>query len=142
MFSKKESKQLREQFWTAFGKSYPRKWILYNTKLKGLSLKFHFELKKAMVSLDLEDLPKDQHEVLWNKLNSLKVILVEEYLEDVIYNPTYILDNQKEISRIYVQKNHVSIHDKSSWRDTMEFLNEKMTAMESFFEQYRDFLNP
>jgi len=55
MFSKEESKLLREEFWIAYGKSFPRKWLLYNTKIKGLSFKFHFDTKKALVALDLED---------------------------------------------------------------------------------------
>ncbi|MGB5417276.1 MAG: DUF4268 domain-containing protein, partial [Algibacter sp.] len=42
MFSKEESKRIKQEFWTSFGKSFPRKWVLYDTKLKGLSFKFHF----------------------------------------------------------------------------------------------------
>ena len=55
MFSKEESRLLREEFWTSFGKSFPRKWILYNTKLKGFTFKFHFDTKSSLVELDLED---------------------------------------------------------------------------------------
>ena len=55
MFSKEESRLIRQEFWTSFGKSFPKKWILYNTKTKGLSFKFHFDTKKALVALDLED---------------------------------------------------------------------------------------
>ena len=40
MFSKIESENLRQEFWTSFGKSFPRKWLLYNTKLKGITFKF------------------------------------------------------------------------------------------------------
>ena len=71
MFSKEESRKLREAFWIAFGKSYPRKWILYNTKLKGVSFKFHFDNKKALVALDLED--SLEHRIkYWEKLLALK----------------------------------------------------------------------
>ncbi|MGB6268291.1 MAG: DUF4268 domain-containing protein, partial [Olleya sp.] len=55
MFSKEESRQIKQLFWTSFGKSFPRKWILYNTKLKGVSFKFYFDNKKALVTLDVED---------------------------------------------------------------------------------------
>ena len=53
MFSKEESRLLRQEFWISFGKSFPRKWILYNTKLKGFNFKFHFDNKNALVALDL-----------------------------------------------------------------------------------------
>ena len=52
MFSKEESRLLRENFWISFGKSFPRKWILYDNKIKGLSFKFHFDNKSALVALD------------------------------------------------------------------------------------------
>ena len=37
MFSASDAKQLRHEFWISFGKSFPRDWILYKTKVKGLS---------------------------------------------------------------------------------------------------------
>ena len=54
MFSKEESKKIRQEFWTSFGKEYPRKWLLYNTKIKGVTLKFTFTTKIAQVSIDIE----------------------------------------------------------------------------------------
>ena len=54
MFSKEEAASLRKEFWTSFGKSFPRKWIRYNTKIKGLHFKFVADRKTAMVCLDFE----------------------------------------------------------------------------------------
>ena len=137
MFSKEESRQLRHKFLTAFGKSFPRKWILYNTKIKGLSFKFYFNTKKALVALDLEgDLENRIN--YWKKLLTLKSI-IEDYLPDIIFEDEYYLENKKEISRIYVPlKQNVSIYNKNSWKDTMEFFNETMNLFESFFEEYKD----
>lgn len=135
MFSKEESRQLRHEFWTAFGKSFPRKWFLYNTKIKGLSFKFYFNTKKALVALDLEgDLENRIN--YWEKLLTLRSI-IEDYLPDIIFEDEYYLENKKEISRIYVPlKQNVSIYNKNSWRDTMEFFNETMNLFEAFFEEY------
>ncbi|MGB5646756.1 DUF4268 domain-containing protein [Muriicola sp.] len=139
MFSQKESKQLREQFWISFGKSFPRKWILYNTKVKGLSLKFHFDMKGAMVSLDVEGLTEDRRAALWDNLLSLKTIIGES-LPNAQFEEVFILENQKVISRIYVQKEKVSIHDKNTWEDTMIFFKGKMSLLEEFFLEYQDVL--
>ena len=54
MYSKEESSKLREEFWTSFGKSFPRKWILYRTGVKEILFKFYFDTKKAMVCIDIE----------------------------------------------------------------------------------------
>jgi hypothetical protein len=140
MFSKEESRLLRQEFWTSFGKSFPRKWILYNTKIKGLSFKFYFDTKKAYVTLDLED-DLDNRVNCWEKLVALKTILHDEYLSEAIYEEEFYLDNGKEISRIYVPlEQKVSIHNKNTWRDTMEFLNQTMILFEAFFEEYRDII--
>jgi hypothetical protein len=138
MFSKEESRLLREEFWISFGKSFPRKWLSYNTKIKGLSFKFHFDTKKALVTLDLED-DLENRINCWEKLTALKSLLQNEYLPEAIFEEVYNLKNGKEISRIYVPLNQkVSIHNKNSWQQTMEFFNEKMSVFETFFDEYKD----
>lgn len=140
MFGKEESKKLREEFWIAFGRSFPRKWILYNTKIKDFSFKFHFDTKKALVSLDVEPQELERRIELWEKLLSLKSVLLDDYLPNAIFEDYFVLDNQKEISRIYVKKDNVSIHNKNTWQETMEFLKGNMIRFEAFFENYQDIL--
>ncbi|MBU2951796.1 DUF4268 domain-containing protein [Tamlana agarivorans] len=141
MFSKEESRKLKQEFWTSFGKSFPRKWTLYHTKLKGFSFKFHFDNKTALVALDVED--DLEHRIkYWEKLLALKSILLDDFLPEAIYNEEYILDNEKEISRIFVPlEQKVSIHNKNSWQEVMVFFNEKMSLFEAFFEEYRDVID-
>jgi hypothetical protein len=138
MFSKEESRQLRETFWISFGKSFPRKWLLYNTKIKGFSFKFHFDTKEALVALDIESDLENRIEY-WEKLISLKSILRDEFLPNAQFEETYFLENGKEISRIYVPLNEkVSIHNKNSWQEVMIFFNETMSQFEAFFEDYKE----
>lgn len=139
MFSKEESRKLREEFWIAFGKSFPHQWILYKTKVKGISFKFHFDLKSALVSMDI-DTDLEQRLQLWEKLLALKSILKANYLPNAIFDDFYPLENGKEISRIYVELKSVSIHKKNSWRDTMEFLYPSMLQFEAFFTEYKTIL--
>lgn len=140
MFSKEDSKKLRQDFWIAFGKSFPNKWIRYDTQIKGLSLKFQFDLKMAMVSIDIETIDLEQRIKLWENIISVKSILLSEYLPEAQYEDSFLLENHKEISRVYVQKINVSIHDKNTWQETMEFLNSNMKILESFFQEYEDII--
>ncbi|MBU2920111.1 DUF4268 domain-containing protein [Winogradskyella psychrotolerans] len=140
MFSKEESRLLRQEFWTSFGKSFPRKWLLYDTKIKGVSFKFHFDTKSALIALDLEDNLENRINC-WQALESLKNILKSDFLPDVIFEEEYILENGKEISRIYLPlEQKVSIHNKNTWRAVMEFFNKNMDLFEAFFEEYRDII--
>lgn len=140
MFSKEESRQLKQEFWTSFGKSFPRKWILYNTKLKGVSFKFHFDNKKALVALDIED--SLEHRIkYWEKLVALQSILKDEFLPEAIYEEEFFLENGKEISRVYVPLGHkVSIHNKNTWQEVMVFFNDIMSRFEAFFLEYKDII--
>jgi len=94
MFSKEESRLLRQEFWTSFGKSFPRKWILYNTNIKGVSFKFHFDTKKAFIALHLECDLKYRIDY-WEKLLSLQSVLLNNYLPDAIFDKDYYLENGK-----------------------------------------------
>jgi len=140
MFSKEESKRLKQDFWIAFGKSFPRKWTLYNTKIKGLIFKFQFDLKSAQVAIIVDHNNLEVRMELWEKLMSLKNIIKEEYLPNAKFNDSYLVNNNKEISKIYVEIKNVSIHDKNTWRETMVFLFNNMNKVEDFFLEYKDII--
>ncbi len=140
MFSKEESAQLRKEFWTSFGKSFPRKWLLYNTKIKGFAFKFLADRKNAAVCLDIEHPEEIYNALLYDQMLSLKVLLETE-MPEVIYNATFELDNGKIIHRIYVPfEKKFSIHNKNTWRDCFEFFTETMPKFELFFYEYEDFI--
>ncbi len=142
MFSKEDSRKLREEFWISFGKSFPRKWVLYNTGIKDFSFKFYFDTKKAGIMLDIEgDL--DHRVLYYGKMQGLQTILTTEYLPNLVFDDMFILqETGKEISRIYQELEGVSIHNKNTWRETMEFLNESMDKFEDFYQEYKDIIAP
>ncbi|SFU33562.1 protein of unknown function [Pustulibacterium marinum] len=138
MFSREESRKLRQEFWISFGKSFPRKWVLYDTKIKDFSFKFYFDTKKARVSLDIEDQDLENRIKYYEKMISLKSLFLE-YVPDAIFEDYYFLEETgKEISRIYVEKESVCIHNKNTWQETMVFLNETMQKFEEFYFEYED----
>ncbi len=140
MFSKAESKEIRQQFWIFFGKRYPRKWILYNTKIKDFSLKFSFDTKKAMVSIDSESPDEIIRTYYYEKLISLRKILKEKVSSELIFDDQYLLPNGKQLSRCYIQLDDVTIHNKNTWPEVFDFFNEYMDKFESFFIDYKEYI--
>ena len=132
MYSKAEAKKLREDFWISFGKSFPRKWTLYDTKIKDFSFKFSFDTRKARVLLAVEDPDEEMRSLYYNKLLSLKTILQEEYLSNAIFEEHFFLENGKEISCVYVELQGVTIHNKNTWQQTMEFLINQCRSLKPF----------
>jgi hypothetical protein len=138
MFSKEEAALLRKEFWTSFGKSFPRKWLLYNTKIKGFSFKFVGERKHAMVCLDIENPDELVNLLYYDQMLSLKSLLENE-IPEVIFDDDYLLESGKTIHRIYVPfDKKFSIYNKNSWRDCFEFYVETMPKFETFFYEYED----
>ena len=140
MFNREEAKILRQEFWTSFGKEYPRKWLLYNTKMKELQLKFSFERKFAMVSLDISDDDELVRTYYFEKLQSLRNILKTEYLPEMIFDENYELPEGKVISRIYVHLENVSVYNKKDWPIVKNFLAKNMLQLEEFFKDFSDFI--
>ena len=142
MFSKEESRRIRQEFWTTFGQEYPRKWLLYNTKVKEVSFKFYADRKKAMVCLDIEHVDVYDRIEQYERFESLKTILTTEFLPEVIYDEEcYLEDSDKIISRLYIPyEEKFSIHNKKTWEAVYEFFNETMHTFEMFFLEYQDFI--
>jgi len=140
VFSKEESARLRKEFWTSFGKSFPRKWLLYNTKIKGVAFKFLADRKKAMVCFDIENPDELTNLMYYDQMLSLKSLLENE-IPEVIFDNNYELENGKVIHRIYIpHQQKFSIYNKNSWRDCYEFFYETMSKFELFFLEYEDFI--
>ncbi|MHA6727760.1 DUF4268 domain-containing protein [Chryseobacterium sp. A301] len=139
MFSKEEAQKLRKEFWTAFGKSFPRKWILYHTKIKDFSFKFHADPSKARVSIDLEMKDPELQELYYNKLWSLEDQLKETW-GSLEKSAELEIENGKILSRFWVELEGVSIYNKSTWPSIFEFFYDKMEKVEIFFYEYEDFI--
>ncbi len=139
MFSKQEAQALKKEFWTAFGKSFPRSWILYDTQIKDFSFKFNADNKKAEVSLDIEMKDELFRNAYYEKMESLENLLQEE-VGYVYKNEFYTLENGKVIARFWTELTGVSIYNKNTWRDIFEFFIEKMEGFERVFLQYEDYI--
>ena len=139
MFSKHEAQQLKKEFWTAFGKSFPRKWLLYDTKIKDFSFKFNADPKKAEVSLDIEMNDEALRHAYYEKVWSLEHILKEE-IGEFHMDESYRLDNGKTISRFWVSIDGVSVFNKVTWPTIFEFFVEKMSGFENIFYNYEDYI--
>ena len=103
-------------------------------------MKFTFNRKYAQVSLDIIDEDELIRAYYFEKLESLKKILKEEYLPEAIYDDSYELPEGKIISRIYTQIDNVSIHKKSDWPQVKKFLAQNMIKLEEFFTDFQDFI--
>ncbi|UFH35342.1 DUF4268 domain-containing protein [Flavobacterium acetivorans] len=140
MYSKEETQKLKREFWVTFAEKYPRKWLLYDTKIKDFSFKFYVDNKKAQVLIDIEQRSDEKRNAYFDKIEALKNILEEEFIKDLVFERNYILENGKTISRIWVERLGVSVSNRSYWDEIFDFYNEKMNALELFYSEYDEFI--
>ena len=140
MYSKEETQRLKREFWVAFAENYPRKWVLYDTKIKDFSFKFYVDNKKAQVLIDIEHRSDEKRNIYFEKMKSLKNILEDDFVKDLVFEKNFVLENGKTISRIWVEKSGVSVSNRNYWDEIFDFFNEKMHALEMFYLEYGDYI--
>ncbi|MGQ2985518.1 DUF4268 domain-containing protein [Flavobacterium sp.] len=140
MFSKAEAQKMKKEFWTAFADAYPRKWLLYDTKIKDVTFKFYVDNKKAQVMLDIEPKEDDKRIIYFEKMGSLKNILLDEFLPEAVFERNFYLENGKVISRVWVELTGISLYNMASWAVIFRFFNISMDAFERFFYEYEDYI--
>ena len=140
MYSKEEAQRLKREFWIDFAEKYPRKWILYDTKIKDFSFKFYVDNKKAQVLIDIEHRSNEKRIIYFEKLESLKTVLEDDFVKDLVFEKNYTLENGKKISRIWVEKTDVSVSNRKYWDAIFDFFFEKMNALEMFYFEYGDYI--
>ncbi len=140
MYSKEETQRLKREFWVTFAEKYPRKWVLYDTKIKDFSFKFYVDNKKAKVLIDIEHRNDATRKIYFEKLESLKTILEDDFIKDLVFERDFVLENGKTISRVWVEKLNVSVSNRNYWDEIFAFFNEKMHAVEMFYLEYGDYI--
>ncbi|PIF59708.1 DUF4268 domain-containing protein [Flavobacterium sp. 2] len=140
MYSKEESQRIKREFWVAFAEKHPRKWVLYDTKIKDFSFKFYVDNKKAQVLIDIEQRSDEKRNAYFEKLEALKNILNEEFIKDLVFEKNYTLESGKTISRIWVEKTGVGFSNRNNWDAIFDFFNENMHALEMFYLEYDEFI--
>jgi hypothetical protein len=149
MYSREETKELRVAFWNQFrdftnkrrkGKGRTGKWILDKTGINALNLRFHFDEQMALVGIDIETRNLDKRLEMFEKLESTRNQINQALGENTRWELEYIRENEKSVSRIYTAIEGVSILDRKSWNRVNMFFFDRMTALEDYFLEYKDYL--
>lgn len=140
MYSKEQTRELKNIFWTSFSKAYPKKWLLHKTKIKDFAFKFYVDNKKIEVMLAIENKDESLRKIYFQKIESLQTLLREDYLPEVLFDEFYQQENGKTISKVWVEKTGLSFHDKRNWNEIFDYFNQKMELFEAFYYEYEDYI--
>ena len=147
MFSKEESIKMKKDFWVLFDKRTKfhkqlndnKKWILYDTRIKGFALKFDVDKKFASVMFEI-DTTDNVRVALFNELLKYESLLSSQLESELIFEQNYLLSNGKIVSRIYTELQGISIHNKKDWGEIFDYFLNDMTILEELFLEIQEIL--
>jgi len=150
MYNQEEKKALRLRFWNRFAaysaaarrrKGKPAKWILDRTGIKQMKLKFDFEEEFASVGIDIETRNMDKRIDLYDRLEKIAPQLEKALGPETEWHLEYKLPTGKPISRVAAVMQGAGIYREEDWDKVVPFFYKKMTALETVFLEYKDFLS-
>lgn len=143
MYSKDEKKELVRDFWVEFDaycNTIPKlakrksKFLLYNTKMKGVELKY--DVWRTGVSVVLEINLRDYRKRMqrYEQFEMYKVLVEEKYTPNtLIWNANFQRESGVRVSRIFVSKEGMDMHKRSDWPLFHEFMATEMLKLERAF---------
>lgn len=147
MYTKEETKNLKKEFWEGFGiycsnitalKKRKSKFMLYNTKMKGIELKFDANREGAFVILEINHSDAAKRLELYEKFESFKKIMEKQFPNGLIWNFAYIRECGTEVCRIYTHKQGIDIHRRIQWMEFYKFMSDDMLKLEKVFRIVKD----
>ena len=147
MYSREELKQLKKDFWEGFGvycshvpslKRRKSKFMLYNTKMKGVEMKFDATRKGASVILEINLSNPKQRLEKYEQFVQYKSTMEKQFPQGLTWDAAYIRECGTEVSRIYTEKNGIDLHRQIQWMEFYQFMSTEMLKLEKAFKLVKD----
>jgi hypothetical protein len=146
MFTREEASQIREEFWTTFGKymapvlsaeGMKINWVNYHTRVKDVYFRMDAGSRSASIFISLEHRDPGIRELYFQQFLELKNMLHTAIGEAWEWQPQVAVLEGKVISRIYKELDGASILNKGHWPDLISFLKPRIIALDSFWTDAR-----
>lgn len=142
MYSKEELKNLKVEFWESFAafcevQPYLRRrrkiWTLYNTKVKGVELKFDATRDGAYVILEVNHRNEGERLEMFERLTWYKDTIEKDFPEGLIWDICFVRETGNQVARIYTSKTGIDFHRRSDWGEFFQFMARQMYLLERNF---------
>ena len=149
MYSKEELRQLKTEFWNSFSdycsvQPYLRRrrkmWVLYNTKVKGVELKFDAGRDGASVILEVNHRNEADRLEMFERLTWYKEILEKGFPDGLIWDICYVRETGQQVARIYITRTGIDFHRREHWGEFFSFMANNMYRLEKNFMSFAEYL--
>jgi hypothetical protein len=150
MYSKEELKELKREFWEGFGvycsnvpalKKRKSKFMLYNTKMKGVELKLDATRDGAYVILEINHSDAKARFEKYEQFEKYKAIMEQDFKEGLIWDFAYVRECGTEVCRIYTHLPEIDLHRRLHWMQFYQFMSTEMLKLEKAFNKVKEALD-
>lgn len=145
MYSKQQASQIREAFWTAFGKYMQPilsaegekiNWVNYKTGIKNIYFKMQAG-KGGFISIDITHADLQEQKLVFEKFQQLRSLLENAVGEEWNWVSQVEDETGKIISRIYAELEDVNIFNKSDWPALISFFKPRILGLDEFWSNVK-----
>lgn len=149
MYSKDELKKLKLEFWESFASycevqpylHFRRKmWMLYNTKIKGVELKFDVTRQGAYVILEINHKREEDRMAMFEKLTWYKSSIEKDFSLGLVWDICFIRESGQQVCRIYTFREGIDLHRRQDWGEFFSFMAQNMYKLERNFLSIAEFI--
>lgn len=149
MYSKDELKNLKLEFWESFAafcevqpylRGRKKIWTLYDTKVKGVELKFDATREGAFVILEVNHRGEEARLEMFERLTWYKDTLETDFPEGLTWDICFVRNTGKQVARIYTSKSGIDFHRRQDWGEFFSFMASQMYLLERNFMSIAEYL--
>lgn len=146
MYTREQSSQIKQAFWTSFGKYMSPvlsaegekiKWINYKTGIRYLSFKMNATGKEATIGIEIIHKDPDYAQKLYDQFLLLQEILEKELGENWQWEQNIENESKQPISRISITLQHCNVFKDSDWPAVISFLKPRIIALDKFWADHK-----
>lgn len=147
MYSRDEIKDLKKRFWDGlsdYAETHPRlrnrkhKFLLHNTRLKGVTMKFDATREGAFVILEIDHRNKERQAKLFNHFLEYRAMLEDAFDSPLTWDTHYTRECGKQVIRIYCMQAGLDIHRQEQWPQFYDFMVTNMVRLEDGFVRVKE----
>lgn len=147
MYSKEELKELKKEFWEGFGvycshipalKRRKSKFMLYNTKMKGVEMKFDATRYGAFVILEINLNDAKDRLNKYEQFEQYKTLMEKDFPNGLIWDFAFLREAGNEVCRIYIHKSGIDLHRRIQWMEFYKFMADEMLKLEKAFKVVKE----
>ncbi len=145
MYSKQQASQLRQEFWTAFGKYMQPvlssegnrvNWINYKSGAKNIF--FRTDVGKGVsIAIEITHPANAERLGYYEKFLQLKPLFTGIVREEWDWEPQVTVGQGKHVSRISSMLPGVNVFNRSDWPLIISFLKPRLIALDAFWNMVK-----